>query len=149
MRIFQFLPMCAIAWASAPAYAGPSFTRDLSSNERVGIGVSKQGKSRAVSAAVGMWSDDGALELGGFRDGPANGIDPAMAQAAELVSGKPMHSQGVRLSGTLYQQGSTARGWSLSVDARRQRVSDVGAALGGDWRTSGDSRLSLGGRLRF
>lgn len=150
MRVGLGAVACAAISICAPMQGhAQTLTKDLSSNERIGLGVSKQGKTRSVSAALGMWSDDGAVELGGFRDGATNGVDPALSRAAELVSGKAMQSQGVRLSGTLYQQGANARGWSVSVDARRQRVSDIGAALSGDWRTTGDSRLSLGGRLRF
>lgn len=129
--------------------AGPSLTLPLTSNDAIGMRVGRQARSAAVSAALGMWSDDGAVELGGFRDGPARDIDPSLARAAELVSGKAMQSRGVRLSGALYRGGAEARGWSVGVDARRQQITDIGAALSGSWRTVSDSRLSVSGKLRF
>lgn len=132
--------------AAAPVRAGgPNLTLDISSNDRVGFDVSGTARGANVSAALGMWSDDGALELGGFQDR----TDPAIARTAEIVSGKSMQSRGLRLSGSLYQAGPNARGWSLGVDARRQWTTDIGAALSGSWRTASDSRLSVNGKLRF
>jgi hypothetical protein len=134
---FHILP------AGAAMAAAPDMTVAVSSNDRVGLSVTKRARGASVSAALGMWSDDGALELGGFQDR----ADPAIARAAELVSGKPMQSRGVRLSGTL--GGQRARGWALGVEARRQQVTDIGAALSGGWRRSSDSRLSVSGKLKF
>jgi hypothetical protein len=143
--------MAAMAGLTASAEraqaAGPSLTVPLTSNDAVGMKVGRQGKGAAISAALGMWSDDGAVELGGFRDGPARDIDPSLARAAELVSGKAMQSRGLRLSGTL--GGQQGHGWALGVEARRQQVTDIGAALSGAWRRSSDSRLSVSGKLKF
>ena len=136
-----------LAPLSVPAAAQPQLTLPLTSNDQVGLSVSGKARGRSASAAVGMWSDDGALELGGFREGPQ--IDPAMSRAAELVAGKAMRSQGLRVSGFLHRGGAEARGWSLGIEARRQRVSDIGAALSGSWRTASDSRLSVSGKLQF
>ena len=99
---------------------------------------------------LGMWSDDGALELGGFQDGALAGTPDTLERTAELVSGKAMKTRGVRFAATIHRKGPPeARGWTLGVEARQQRVSDIGAALGGAWRTAGDSRLSISGKLRF
>lgn len=134
----------------SPALAGPSLLMPVTSGDQVGIAVHGKAKaSGGVAALVGMWSDDGALELGGFHD-RSRRVDPTVARAAEIVSGRAMQSQGVRLTGSLYRpQGADRRGWTLSIDARRQRTSDVGAALSGSWRTISDSRLTLGGKLNF
>ena len=129
----------------AAAAVGPSLTLDVSSNDRVGLHVSETAGGRSASAALGMWSDDGAIELSGFQDR----TDPAIARAAELVSGKAMQSRGVRLSGSLYEAGPDAPGWSVGVEARQQWTTDIGAALSGSWRTASDSRLSVSGKLRF
>jgi hypothetical protein len=134
----------ALLGAGAARAAGPDMTLDLSSNERIGLNVSGKARTR-VSAAIGMWGDDGALEFGGFQDR----LDPAMARAAELVSGRAMRSRGLRLGGSLYEAGPDAPGWQLGVEARQQWTTDIGAALVGSWRTSSDSRLSVSGRLRF
>lgn len=136
------IALCLTPAAGAMA-AGPGMTLDVSSNDRVGVAVIKHAKGASVSASLGMWSDDGALELGGFQDR----ADPAIARAAELASGRPMQSRGVRLSGTL--GAADARGWSLGLEAKRQQVTDIGAALSGGWRRSSDSRLSFSGRLKF
>jgi hypothetical protein len=133
-----------LAAAPAPA-AGPNLTLDLSSNDRIGLDISGKARGTKVSAALGMWSDDGALELGGFQDR----ADPAIARAAEIVSGRAMQSRGLRLSGSLYRAGPNARGWSLGLDARQQWTTDIGAALAGSWRTASDSRLSVNGKLWF
>ncbi|MBA2920364.1 hypothetical protein GON01_01505 [Sphingomonas sp. MAH-20] len=130
--------------ATAARATGPDLTLDVSSNDRVGLNISGKARTR-VSAAVGLWSDDGAVEFGGFQDR----MDPAMARAAELVSGRPMRSRGLRLGGSLYEAGPEARGWSVGVEARQQWTTDVGAALAGSWRTASDSRLSVSGKLRF
>ncbi|NNM75767.1 hypothetical protein HJG53_02450 [Sphingomonas sp. ID1715] len=134
---------------AGPTAAAPRLSVPVSSNDQVGVAVSgKSGTGRGVSAMLGMWSDDGALELAGFQQGAR--LDPATARAAEIVSGKAMHSRGVRLTGSFYRSGDPAgTGWTLSVDARQQQVSDIGAALSGTWRTASDSRLTLGGRFRF
>jgi len=130
----------------APARAqGPDLTFDLSSNDRVGLNVAGKPRGASVSAALGLWSDDGAVELGGFQDR----TDPSMALAAELVSGRPMQSRGFRLSGSIYETGPDAPGWSLGVEARQQWTPDIGAALSGSWRTASDSRLSVSGKLKF
>ena len=136
-----------LAPLSMPAAAQPQLTLPLTSNDHVGFSVSGKARGRSASAALGMWSDDGALELGGFREGPQ--VDPTTAKVAELVAGKAMRSQGLRLGGFLHPAGADARGWSLGIEARRQRVSDIGAALSGSWRTASDSRLSISGKLRF
>ena len=144
MRLGLVIGLTCVAVIPARA-AGPALMLDLSSNDRVGLNVSGKARSASVSAAFGLWSDDGALEFGGFQDR----TDPNFARAAELVSGKPMQSRGVRLSGTLYKGGADARGWSLGVEARQQRTTDIGAALSGSWRTASDSRLSVNGRRKF
>jgi hypothetical protein len=154
MRNLFFPAIVALAGAmpECGAYAAPApeLTVPLTSNDRVGLSVSKKARGRSVAAVVGMWSDEGAVELGGFQDGSAHNVDPATARAAELVSGKPMQSRGVRMTGVLYQgSGSEAKGWSMGVEARRQTISDVGAALSGTWRTANDSRLTLNGKLKF
>lgn len=134
---------------SGEAVAAPKLLKALTSNDQVGVTVSGKQGNRGVAALVGMWSDDGALELGGFQDRGSR-IDPATARAAEIMAGRRMQSRGVRVTGSLYGAGAReARGWTISVDARRQEVSDVGAALSGAWRTVSDSRLTLGGKLRF
>lgn len=135
--------------AAAPALAAPRLVLPVSSNDQVGVVISGKSRDvRGVSAMLGMWSDDGALELAGFQQG--NRLDSATARVAEIVSGKPMESRGVRLTGWLYRsRAANAAGWTVSVDARQQRVSDLGAALTGAWRTASDSRLTLGGKLRF
>ena len=140
------LLLCAMA---APAWAGPKLIVPVSSNDQLGFAVTGKGQgSRGVAAMLGMWSDDGALELGGFQHGSR--LDPATARAAAIVSGKAMQSRGVRVTGSFYRsQDIKGAGWTLSVDARQQRVSDIGAALAGTWRTASDSRLTLGGELRF
>jgi len=146
----RFLLAAIVISSAAPALAGPALLVPLTSGDQLGVAV--RGKAKAsggVAALVGMWSDDGALELGGFHD-RSRRVDPGVARAAEIMSGRVMQSQGVRLTGSLYRaRGADRRGWSLSVDARRQRVSDLGAALSGRWRTVGDSRLTLGGKLAF
>jgi hypothetical protein len=134
----------ALLDAGAARAAGPDMTLDLSSNERIGLNVSGKARTR-VSAAIGMWGDDGALEFGGFQDR----LDPGMARAAELVSGRAMRSRGLRLGGSLYEAGPDAPGWQLGVEARQQWTTDIGAALIGSWRTSSDSRLSVSGKLKF
>ena len=135
--------------ADSPAVAAPKLVMPVSSNDQLGIAVSGKGQGgRGISAMLGMWSDDGALELGGFQHGSR--LDPAMTRAAAIMSGKAMQSRGVRVTGSLYRSGSASgAGWTLSVDARQQEVSDFGAALAGAWRTASDSRLTLGGKLRF
>jgi hypothetical protein len=133
----------AVSMAAPAAAAGPKLVVPVTSADAVGFAV--KGKSRDVTAMFGMWSDDGALELGGFREGPAAGVDPNVARAAAIVSGRSMRSTGVKLSGALHR----SNGVSLTVEARRQQVSDIGAALNGDWRTAGDTRLTFGGKLRF
>jgi hypothetical protein len=149
------LRLCVIAAmtlgpASASALAGPRLIKSITSNEQVGVAVTGKAKGRrGVAATLGMWSDDGALELGGFDDRSAR-LDPVTARTAAIVSGRAMQSRGVRLTGSLYRTGPAgARGLTVSVDARRQQVSDVGAALSGTWRTLGESRLTVGGRLKF
>ena len=144
MRICGSVVVAAVmTCGAAPVTAGPKLVLPVTSADEVGFAV--KGKSRSVAAMLGMWSDDGALELGGFREGPAQGVDPNVARAAAIMAGRSMRSTGVKLSGSLHRVG----GVSLTVEARRQQVSDIGAALGGDWRTSGDTRLTLGGKLRF
>jgi len=135
---------------AAPALAGPALLVPVTSGDQLGIAVrGKVMASGGVAALVGMWSDDGALEVGGFHD-RSRRVDPGVARAAAIMSGRAMQSQGVRLTGSLYRaQGADRRGWTLSVDARRQRVSDLGAALSGSWRTVGDFRLTFGGKLAF
>jgi hypothetical protein len=142
--------MVAALLAGSAALAGPKLTMPVSSNDKVGLTVSgKQQGRRGVAATLGMWSDDGALEFGGFDDRSAR-LDPVTAKTAAIVAGRAMQSRGVRLTGSLYRSGQAGtRGLTLSVDARRQHVSDVGAALTGAWRTVGDSRLTLGGRVKF
>lgn len=146
----RILVAAVLVSMSGVACAGPRLVVPVTSGDQIGLAL--KGKARAnggAAALVGMWSDDGALELGGFED-RSRRVDPAVARAAEIVSGRAMQSRGFRLTGSLYQgQGADQRGWILSIDARRQRVSDVGAALSGTWRTQGDSRLTLGGKLRF
>lgn len=129
--------------------AAPSLTVPLSSNDRVGLNVARKAKGASVSAALGMWSDDGALELSGFQEGVSRNVDPSIARAAELVSGKAMKSRGLRVNGSLYRSGAEARGWSVGLEARRQQITDIGAALSGSWRTASDSRLSVSGKLKF
>lgn len=148
MRNVWILPIAAAATAPATA-GGPQLGLAVTSSDQVGVQVSKKGRERSVSAVLGMWSDDGALELGGFRDGAGRDIDPSVAQAVEIVSGKRMRSQGVRLTGALYGAGSEEAGWTFAVEAKQQRISDVGAALAGAWRSASDSRLSFSGKLRF
>lgn len=142
--------VAALVTLAAPAHAGPKLSVPVSSSDQIGFAVSgKTPGARGVSAMLGMWSDDGALELGGFQHGPSR-IDPALARAAAIVSGKSMHSRGVRVTGSFYRSSlADAPGWTLSVDARQQQVSDIGAALSGAWRSASDSRLTLGGKLRF
>jgi hypothetical protein len=138
--------LCLMA---APAWAGPKLLVPVSSNDQVGVALNGKGAGgRGVSAMLGMWSDDGALELGGFQH--RSRVDPATARAAAIVSGRAMESRGVRVTGSFYRSRSAdGTGWTLSVDARQQEVSDVGAALAGAWRTASDSRLTFGGKLRF
>ena len=145
VRVALVMSMACLAATAARAAGGPNLTLDLSSNERVGLNISAKPRSAKVSAALGMWGDDGAVEFGGFQDR----IDPAVGRAAELVSGRPMQSRGLRLSGSLYEAGPDAPGWSLGVEARQQWTSDIGAALAGSWRTASDSRLSVSGKLKF
>jgi hypothetical protein len=144
VRVALAMGMVCLAGTAARA-AGPKMTLDLSSNERVGLNVSAKPRGAKVSAAIGIWSDDSAVEFGGFQDR----MDPSIARAAELVSGRPMQSRGLRLGGSLYEAGPDAPGWSLGVEARQQWTTDVGAALVGSWRTSSDSRLSVSGKLKF
>lgn len=145
-----------ILWAAAlvlmggEAIAAPKLLKPITSNDQIGFAVTgKTLHSRGAAAMLGMWSEDGALELAGFQD--RNGrIDAATIRAAEIVSGRAMQSRGVRVTGSLYRAAAPdARGWTLSIDARRQQVGDIGAALSGDWRSVGESRLTLGGRLKF
>lgn len=144
MRVLGSMALAAVMiGGAAPAIAGPKLVLPVTSADEVGFAL--KGKSRSVAAMLGMWSDDGALELGGFREGPSAGVDPNVARAAAIMAGRSMRSTGVKLSGSLHR----ANGVSLTVEARRQQVSDIGAALGGDWRTAGDTRLTLGGKLRF
>jgi hypothetical protein len=139
-----------IAASAAPALAGgPQLGLAVTSSDQVGFQVVKKGRERSASAVLGMWSDDGALELGGFQDGAGRDVDPSVARAVELVSGKRMQSRGLRLTGALYGAGAEQPGWTFAVEARQQRISDVGAALAGAWRSAGDSRLSFSGKLRF
>jgi hypothetical protein len=146
----RILVAAVLISTSGAAAAGPRLVVPITSGDQVGVAV--QGKARVsggVAALLGIWSDDGALELGGFED-RSRRVDPAVARAAEIVSGRAMQSRGVRLTGSLYRTRDVdRRGWTLSIDARRQRVSDIGAALSGRWHTLGDSRLTLGGRLAF
>lgn len=138
--------IAASAGGSHPALAAErQLLLPLSSADQVGLTLKSKKRSGSLAAMFGMWSDDGALELGGFREGPGQGVDPNVARAAAIVAGRSMRSTGVKLAGSLHG----SNGLSLSVEARRQQVSDIGAALGGDWRTSGDTRLTLGGKLRF
>lgn len=127
----------------APALAGPKLVVPVTSADAVGFAV--KSRSRDVAAMVGMWSDDGALELGGFREGPQAGVDPGVARAAAIMTGRSMRSTGVKLAGSLHR----SNGLSLTAEVRRQQTSDMGAALGGEWRTTGDTRLTVGGKLRF
>jgi hypothetical protein len=149
MREVWIVALAALATSALVAErthaAGPKLIVPVTSADQVGLAVSGKARAGQVSAMLGMWSEDGALELGGFREGPARGVDPGVARAAELVSGKRMRSSGVRLTGSFYRPG----GWALSLEARRQQVSDIGAALSGAWRTAGDSRLTIGGKLKF
>lgn len=139
----------AAVLVSGEAAAAPKFVKALTSNDQVGLAVSGKQGSRGVVAMLGMWSDDGALELAGFQE-RAKGTDPATLRAAEIMTGHAMRSRGLRLTGNLYRAGQReARGWTVSLDARQQQVSDVGAALSGAWRTASDSRLTVGGKLRF
>jgi hypothetical protein len=139
-----------IAASAAPALAGgPQLGLTVTSSDQVGFQVVKKGRERSASAVLGMWSDDGALELGGFQDGAGRDVDPSVARAVELVSGKRMQSRGLRLTGALYGAGAEQPDWTFAVEARQQRISDVGAALAGAWRSAGDSRLSFSGKLRF
>jgi hypothetical protein len=136
------------AWAgdAQPALgADRQLLVSVSSADQVGLTLKGKRRGGNLAAMFGMWSDDGALELGGFREGPGQGVDPNVARAAAIVAGKSMRSTGVKLLGALHR----SNGLSLSVEARRQQVSDIGAALGGDWRTSADTRLTLGGKLKF
>ncbi|HEU4968537.1 hypothetical protein [Sphingomonas sp.] len=144
VRVAFVMGMVCLA-ATAARAAGPKLTLDISSNERVGLNITAKPRGARASAAIGMWSDDGALEFGGFQDR----TDPAIARAAELVSGRRMQSRGLRVSGSLYEAGPDAAGWSLGLEARQQWTSDIGAALVGSWRTASDSRLSVSGKLRF
>lgn len=138
------------AFIGAPAAAsGPQLAHEITSSDQVGFAVTKRVRERSVSAVLGMWSDDGAIELGGFQDGAGSDVDPSVARAVELVSGKRMRSRGLRLTGVLYGSGADEPGWNFSVDARQQRMSDVGAALSGAWRSTSDSRLSFSGKLKF
>lgn len=125
--------------------AGPKLVVPVTSGDQVGLAIKGKPRAGQVAALFGMWSDDGALELGGFREGVAQGVDPGVARAAAIMAGRSMRSTGVKLSGSLVR----ANGMSLTLEARRQQVSDIGAALGGDWRTAGDTRLTVGGRLKF
>lgn len=146
----RILLIATAVLAGGEAVAGPKLLVPITSGDQIGLSV--KGREAGVpggSAMLGMWSDDGALELAGFRS-QASGSDPATARAAEIVSGRAMQSRGVRLTGRLYRRrNADARGWTVSVDARRQETSDLGAALSGTWRTLSDSRLTFGGRLRF
>jgi hypothetical protein len=125
--------------------AGPKLIVPVTSGDAVGLAVKAKPRGGNVAAMFGMWSDDGALELGGFREGPAAGVDPNVARAAAIMAGRSMRSTGVKLSGSLHR----SNGMSLTLEARRQQVSDIGAALGGDWRTAGDTRLTVGGKIKF
>lgn len=120
--------------------ADPALGIALSSNERVGLMVSGDDPNVSASAALGLWSDRGALELGGFQDR----ADSTVAQTAEITSGKLMRSRGVRLGASLYRGG-----WTLGLEARREQAANIGSALTGAWRTDNDSRLTLGGKLKF
>ena len=133
----------------AKAAAAPVVSVPVSDVHALGVTVSRNGTAGSAVAGLGLWNDEGALELGGFRDGPAHDVDPALVRTAELVAGKAMRSRGVRLGASFYRGGREARGWSLGVEARRQKMSDIGAALSGSWRTAGDSRLSVSGKLKF
>lgn len=129
--------------AASPANArGPDLAMSLTSNEQVGLKVSGDDPSASASAAFGLWGDRGAVELGGFQDH----LSGDAAEAAEIVSGKVMRTRGVRLTATMHRR---ERGWSLGLEAKQQRVTDIGAALAGGWRRSSDSRLTLGGKLKF
>lgn len=139
----------AVSMTGQAAAGGPVVAHALTSNDQLGFAVAKKGKERSVSAVFGMWSDDGALELGGFQDGAGRDVDPSLARAVELVSGRRMQSRGLRLTGALYGAGPEQPGWTFAVEAKQQRVSDVGAALAGAWRSASDSRLSFSGKLRF
>ncbi|HEV2569332.1 hypothetical protein [Sphingomonas sp.] len=147
-KLIRAVPLL-LCLGAGPAVAGPKLLVPVTSNDQVGVAVTGKAQgSRGLAAMFGMWSEDGALELGGFQHG--NRIDPATARAAAIVSGKAMQSRGVRVTGSFYRrQNSKGAGWTLSVDARQQEVSDVGAALAGAWRTASDSRLTFGGKLRF
>ncbi|MFD1612029.1 hypothetical protein ACFSCW_09475 [Sphingomonas tabacisoli] len=132
-----------MACPAGPALAGgPDLAVSITSNEQVGLKVSGDDPSASASAAFGLWGDRGAVELGGFQDRATGDA----AEAAEIVSGKPMRTRGVRLNATMHRR---ERGWSLGIEARQQRVTDVGAALSGGWHRSNESRLTLGGKLKF
>jgi hypothetical protein len=127
--LMRILVATALMATSGSAVAGPRLLVPVTSGDQVGVTV--QGKVRAiggVAALVGMWSDDGALELGGFED-RSRRTDPAIARAAEIVSGRVMHARGLRLTGRFYRtRDADRRGWTLSIDARRQRVRRESAA---------------------
>lgn len=149
--LWSAVALLPVTLAALPARAGsaPTFTLPITSNDAIGLTVSRKAPGSSVMAGFGLWSDDGALELGGFRDGAARDLAPSIARAAELVSGKALQSRGIRASGSLYRAGTEVRGWSLGIEARRQWISDIGAALSGQQRTASDSRVSVSGKLRF
>lgn len=146
----RILLAAALTSTTVAAQAGSRVVLPVTSGDQIGLAV--QGKARlsgGVAALVGMWSDDGALEFGGFDD-RSRRLDPSITKAAEIASGRSMKSRGVRLTGSFYRaSGIDRRGWTLSIDGRMQRVSDVGAAVSGTWLTQSDSRLTLASRLRF
>lgn len=146
----RILVIASAMLLSTQAVAGQRLVKAVTSSDQVGLAVTGKGKGvRGASAMMGMWSDDGAIELGGFDDRRGH-VDPATARAAAIVSGRAMQSRGVRMVGSFYRNASAgARGWTVSVDARRQQVTDLGAALTGSWRTLDESRLTVGGKLRF
>lgn len=105
--------------------------------------------ARSIAAALGWWADDGAFEIGIFQDQGGSQINP-LARTVQLASGRKLSASGVKLSASLYDQPDPGLGgWSLSIDARRQDMTDVDAALRGQRARTGDSRIALSGRLRF
>jgi hypothetical protein len=149
MREFRVVAIAVAATlaigADGAVAAGRQLVVPVTSGDQVGLAVKGKPRGGSVAALFGMWSDDGALELGGFREGAPVGVDPNVARAAAIMAGRSMRSTGVKLSGSFHR----SNGLSMTVEARRQQVSDIGAALGGDWRTTGDTRLTLGGKLKF
>lgn len=128
------------------------FARPVGQDDQLGLTVSRERmkivNGRTVSAVVGLWGDQSAVELGAFEDRGAAATGAGAAQAVRLVSGRGVSARGVRLTGSLYEA-PDQRGWSVAVDARHQRTQDVEAMMRGEGGRTSDSRLLLSGKLKF